>query len=206
MNKIKSAIALGGYRLHVLMVNNDIIELDVKPLIEKYATFKKYFSNEEIFSNVQVAIGGYGVYWNDDMSIDISDIEKYGTLLNKKETFYDMSKALIEYIVDFRKQNEISQQNLAKMSGISQPNIARIEKKTIDPQLSTLLKITNALGLKIELKPANHLVEFAVNANSVDGGIPSKKAQKIMELYACNDIDYETAQFALRRLHVNVAL
>ena len=44
-------------------------------------------------------------------------------------------------------------------------------------------------------------ITFASSIAMVDGVAPSKKAVKIMELYSRGDIDYETAEFAIRRLY-----
>ena len=45
------------------------------------------------------------------------------------------------------------------------------------------------------------LVSFAENVSSVDAGKPSEAAKRIMRLYDDGLIDYETAEFAIRRLH-----
>ena len=42
---------------------------------------------------------------------------------------------------------------------------------------------------------------LAYIVNSVDGSEPSPQAKKIIHLYAKGDIDYETAKFALSRIH-----
>lgn len=45
--------------------------------------------------------------------------------------------------------------------------------------------------------------KLAYLINSVDGGVVSKKAKKIIHLYSSGDIDLETAKFALRRIANN---
>ena len=44
----------------------------------------------------------------------------------------------------------MTQAELSKKSGVSQPVIARIEKGVNSPQLNTLIKILNALGCKLK--------------------------------------------------------
>lgn len=59
-------------------------------------------------------------------------------------------------------------------------------------------------GLPFSLSIPNSGIEevkFAENINSVDGTKPSEKGERIMELYANGEIDYETAQFAIKRLY-----
>lgn len=54
---------------------------------------------------------------------------------------------------------------------------------------------------EIALPENEDLVEFAINTSSVDAGEPSDAAKHIMRLYADGQIDYETAEFAIMRLH-----
>lgn len=54
---------------------------------------------------------------------------------------------------------------------------------------------------EIALPENEDLVEFAINTSSVDAGEPSDAAKHIMRLYAEGQIDYETAEFAIMRLH-----
>ena len=53
----------------------------------------------------------------------------------------------------------------------------------------------------VVLPEKEDLVEFAINTSSVDAGEPSDEAKRIMRLYAEGQIDYETAEFAIMRLH-----
>ena len=62
----------------------------------------------------------------------------------------------------------------------------------------------NKNGLPFELTlPSDEEqdLSFAISIATVDGVPPSEKAQKIMRLYSRGDIDYETAEFALKRLY-----
>ena len=46
----------------------------------------------------------------------------------------------------------ISQKELAKLSGIRQSNISRIERGTCSPTINTLSKLAYAMGKKLEIK------------------------------------------------------
>lgn len=61
----------------------------------------------------------------------------------------------------------------------------------------------NHKGIPFELAlPSNNTdLKFATSIATVDGVAPSKEAEKIMSLYSNGDIDYETAQFAIKRLY-----
>lgn len=51
-----------------------------------------------------------------------------------------------------RLQQGLSQASLAKKAGLQQSAVARIESGKANPSLSTILKLTEALGVKLVLK------------------------------------------------------
>ena len=71
----------------------------------------------------------------------------------EKEWFQVQEKAshLIIDIMDRRYNLKMSQRELAKKSGIKQPMIARIERFDATPRIDTLIKLCDALGLKIQI-------------------------------------------------------
>ena len=58
---------------------------------------------------------------------------------------------LIMEIVKLRTTKNITQKELADLTGIPQPNIARFEKNTHSASLSTLLKILNSLEYELKI-------------------------------------------------------
>lgn len=68
----------------------------------------------------------------------------------------DLRVALIGEIVNARQEHGITQKQLEELSGIKQPIIARLEKGTTDPQLSTLLKVLASLGKTLAIVPLEH--------------------------------------------------
>lgn len=79
--------------------------------------------------------------------------------LTKEEKEYfklqeQVSNLLIE-IIERRIDLKMSQRDLAQKCEIKQPMIARIERMDAIPRIDTLIKICNALDLKIEIKPNN---------------------------------------------------
>lgn len=87
-----------------------------------------------------------------DVFTFLNDVEKKDETLKKWGDLYRFEKEIIETIVSTRKSKGLSQKQLAEMTGLKQPAIARIENNTNSPQLDTIVKIADALGLKITLK------------------------------------------------------
>lgn len=61
--------------------------------------------------------------------------------------------------------------------------------------------IRKGIPFAIALPKKEDLVSFAENISSVDSNLPSEKAKQIMKLYEDGIIDFETAEFAVMRLH-----
>ena len=56
-------------------------------------------------------------------------------------------------MIEARKEKNISQRDLEKLSGVKQPVIARIEKGENSPQVNTLLKLLAAMGKTLAIVP-----------------------------------------------------
>ena len=61
--------------------------------------------------------------------------------------------ALIDQLIQRRHDIGMTQIQLAKVTNLSQPVIARLEGKKAIPQLDTLIKVATALNCRVELVP-----------------------------------------------------
>lgn len=55
-------------------------------------------------------------------------------------------------LYETRTEMNISQKELAQLSGVRQSNISRIERGTCSPTIETLSKLAYAMGKKLEIK------------------------------------------------------
>lgn len=60
---------------------------------------------------------------------------------------------LIGKMIEAREQKGYSQRELAELSGIKQPAIARMETMKTTPRIDTLLKILHPLGYTLSITP-----------------------------------------------------
>jgi len=65
----------------------------------------------------------------------------------------DMRVAMITELVKARQEQGISQRQLEEMSGVKQPQIARMERGDANPRLDTLLKVLAPLGKTLAIVP-----------------------------------------------------
>ncbi|MCI8958921.1 MAG: helix-turn-helix transcriptional regulator [Lachnospiraceae bacterium] len=60
---------------------------------------------------------------------------------------------LIGKMIEAREKKGLSQRELARLSGVRQPAIARLESMKATPQIDTLLKILAPLGYTLSITP-----------------------------------------------------
>lgn len=89
---------------------------------------KKYSNFDEMF--------------NDDNIISPEEREKINFEVN-----------LIGKMIEAREEKGLSQRELAELSGVKQPAIARMESMKSTPQIDTLLKVLVPLGYTLEIVP-----------------------------------------------------
>ncbi|MEI6286941.1 MAG: helix-turn-helix domain-containing protein [Bacillota bacterium] len=65
----------------------------------------------------------------------------------------DLRVALVGEIVNARQLQGLTQKQLEEASGVKQPVIARLERGTTDPQLSTVMKGLASLGKTLVIAP-----------------------------------------------------
>ena len=75
LHKVQRVEPLSDFTLLVTFRNQEQKEYDVKPLFKKWDAFLLLEGHKELFDQVRVDAGGYGISWNDD--IDLSCDELY---------------------------------------------------------------------------------------------------------------------------------
>lgn len=71
--------------------------------------------------------------------------------IEKEKILADLEYNLICDFLRLRKDNGLTQQEFADMSGIVRETIAKIENQIISPQMNTLIKILEPLGYTIKI-------------------------------------------------------
>jgi len=98
--------------------------------------------------------------------INMKDIEEINTIADymadenrvspaEREKIY-FEVALIGKMIEAREQRGLSQRELAKLCGVKQPAIARLESLKATPQIDTLFKILAPLGYTLAIVPINN--------------------------------------------------
>ena len=149
--KITSVAALPDFILLVGFSTGEFKQFDIKPLMDKYPPFKALTEINGLYEQVKPDVGGYGVVWNDELDLSADGLYEQGQPCQPPENIEKYKQTLIEELVTARKSAKLSQKQLEILSGVAQPCIARMETGTTDPQLTTLLKILEPLGLTLSI-------------------------------------------------------
>jgi ribosome-binding protein aMBF1 (putative translation factor) len=80
-----------------------------------------------------------------------------------------LGRAVALTVVGYRGDHGLSQRGLARRLGMTQPQVARLERGDVNPSIETLIRLVAALGIEldIDLRPADRrskLVKVAVAA------------------------------------------
>ena len=87
-------------------------------------------------------IDTFSDYMNDETRVSPAERERIN---------FEIS--LIGKMIEAREEKGLSQRELAEISGVKQPAIARLESMKTTPQIDTLFKVLHPLGYTIEIVP-----------------------------------------------------
>ena len=149
--KITSLATLPDYVLLVGFSSGEFKQFDLKPLMEKYPPFATLKDVDGLYEQAKIDAGGYGIVWNDDLDISAEGIYEKGVACSAPDDIEKYRQNLLSALVRARQDAGLSQKQLEILSGVAQPCIARTEKGTTDPKLSTVLKMLEPLGLTLSI-------------------------------------------------------
>ena len=76
--------------------------------------------------------------------------------MEKQKIISDLEYEFICDFIKLRKENKLSQQALADMSGTVREKIAKIENNLNSPQLNSLIKILKPIGYTVKIVPIDN--------------------------------------------------
>lgn len=149
-HRIQSVKPLNDLRLSVLFQNGVEKEYDIHNLYSVFPQFKEFETNSDLFNQVQVDVGGYGISWNDDLDLDAEDIWDDGIEVCTHDV--DVVFLLAESLMKMRDKAGMTQKQLSEVTGIYQADISKIERGLANPSLSTLKRLAEGMGAKLKFE------------------------------------------------------
>ena len=77
-HKVKTVCPLPDYQLCVQFAEGVTKIYEVKPLFKKWKLFELLKQKPELFHEVAVAPGGYGIIWNDEIDLACDELYENG--------------------------------------------------------------------------------------------------------------------------------
>ena len=152
-HKIISVKPMENYVLLVCFQNGVEKTYNIRNLYPVFPQFEVFEKDVDLFNQVQVDTGGYGISWNDDLDLDAEDIWEDGIEVSKQEV--DIISLLAENLIKARDLAGMTQKQLAESTGIYQADISKIERGLANPSLSTLKRLADGMGLKLRIEFEN---------------------------------------------------
>ena len=126
-----------------------IIQYDMSRIFRKYPQLEELIRNRDLFLSGKLDIGGYAVVWNEDLDVDTWSIHDCGVVVGQVEV--SLVKLIGVLVCGYRVELVINQKELAKLSGVDQADISRIEAGKGNPTFKKVEKLFKAMGKTLEV-------------------------------------------------------
>lgn len=144
---------LDGVNVELTYIDGSVIRYDMSSMYEKYPQLKQ-LENRKLFESGHLDSGGYGIIWNDDLDFDAMSIYEDGEKVGRIET--TLNQQLGYEITKAREKAGLTQVELAKLSGIDQGDISKLERGQGNPSINKINKLLNSLNVFMEIKVVNN--------------------------------------------------
>lgn len=91
----------------------------------------------------------------------------------------DLRVALMGEIINARHEKGLSQKKLEELSGVRQPVIARMEKGSTDPKLTTVMKVLESSSKTLAVVPIKEKRKRLKSTFAITAYVEEKKEQPV---------------------------
>ena len=150
-HKIKSVRTSENMTLLAVFENGIEKAYDIRQMERLFPQFYVLKTNPELYKSVQVDVGGYGISWNDDLDIDAEEIWENGVETNIRYEV-DIYHIVAVQLAEAREKSGMTQKQLSQKTKVAQGDISKIERGNANPSISTLNRLAEGMGMRLELK------------------------------------------------------
>ena len=136
-----------GTTIELTFQDGDVKAYDMSQLFERYPQLEA-LKDRSLFCSGKLE-GFYGVIWNDDLDIGAETVYENGVLVRKVRPAPHVE--IGEEVHFARACEDMSQVQLASLTGIDQSDISKIERGVANPSVGTLKRIAQALGYELHV-------------------------------------------------------
>ena len=135
-----------GTKLELRFQDGTVKSYDMAVLFGKYPQLEA-LKDRELFLSGKLM--GYGILWNDELDIEAETIYEDGITVGQETVPLIFPAA--DAVLAARARAGLSQSELAARSGIDQSDISKIERGMANPSVSTLHRLADAMGMKLNI-------------------------------------------------------
>lgn len=136
-----------GTTLLLTFETGETKEYDIAVLFKKYPQLEA-LKSRKLFTSGKL-MGGYGIIWNDDLDLETETVYEDGITVEKD--YVPVNLVVAHALLAARAKVNMSQSELAEITGIDQSDISRIERGLANPSISTLKRLANGLGAELSV-------------------------------------------------------
>lgn len=133
--------------VEVKFQNGVVKQYDMSTLFDKYPQLQA-LKDRDLFLSGRLS-GFYGIIWNDALDIETETIYESGYTVRIEGPAPTVMAG--DAVQAARAEKGISQVELSKLTGIDQADISRIERGVANPSVTTLNRIAEALGGRLDI-------------------------------------------------------
>ena len=137
---------LDGTNLELRFQDGIVKQYDVAVLFFKYPQLKA-LEDRNLFISGKL-ISPYGIKWTDELDLETETVYEEGVTVAKNEPIDNSVGSALQAA---RAHLGISQKQLSVLAGIDQSDISKIERGVANPSVSTLERLAQALGGKLQI-------------------------------------------------------
>ena len=128
--------------------NGEVKAYDMSVLFAKYPQLEA-LKDRKLFLSGKL-MGSYGVYWNDELDIEVETIYEEG--ISVGTTKLPINLYVANAISSARAKAGISQAELSSETGIDQSDISKLERGIGNPSVGTLNRLAQAMGMELKIQ------------------------------------------------------
>lgn len=149
-HRIQSVTAKEKFIIEATFFGGEKVQYDMKQLFSVFPQFQLFQTEKNLFEDVSVDAGGYGISWNEELDLDAETIWEDGILIEVQQKS-DLNHLLAYHLSAAREKAQMTQKELSEKTGIYQADISKIERGIGNPSLSTLKRLAEGLGMVLTI-------------------------------------------------------
>ena len=149
-HRIKEIRALDKFVVSAIFQNGIEKYYDVSQLFSRHSQFRQ-LEEKNLFEQVVVDVGGYGISWNDELYLSAEEIWENGVdtgVVCETDVFEEIGYCL----ANARERVNITQKQLAEKVQIYQGDISKIERGLANPSVKTLQRLAEGMGMRLRVE------------------------------------------------------